>query len=1225
MRRTPLRLGVVAVVVALCSGFGGTAHAAKKTDTVIDTKPPSKSKSSDATFTFHGKPKEATFSCQLDAAATAACDSGTVTYTGLTAGKHAFTVTASAAGVSDKKPPSYTWNVDVAAPTGSGVVYDGHLTRAPYLTDLVGTGVTVNFATDRTQSSASVRYGTVGAGGSCTPTSTVAATSIVVAVGSIYQYQWKARLDFPAGGSYCYRPYLGGVDLLAANPSPVLATQVPAGSNESYSFAVFGDWGQAYAAPGNPNQTNVMSRLAASGVRFAVTTGDNGYPSGSQLNYGDLQQTGADVSAIFGPGQWGVPGASIPVFPTIGNHGLARNDGIHPHLGIWPQDVAVATSGGSYERTSYPSINGSSAASYPSPWYAFDAGNARFYVLDAAWADLNGGSAGPYATEAAAHWKAGAAQYEWLKRDLQEHPSGLKFAFFHYPLYSDQPGESSDTSLQGASSLEGLLVANGVNLAFQGHAHIYQRSIGLGGMVNYLTGGGGAKAQSTGSCSSEDRYAIGWSYTKSSGTSCGQAKAPKSDAEVYHFLKVTVAGRNVTVAPTDSMGKTFDVQTYTFEPAPDTIIDSGPPAGAATTSASFAFHASGSPATFTCGLDGAPAVACTSPKAYTGLAQGPHTLTVTATVGGASDPAPATWSWTVDTVDPSAPGSIAVDAASPFQVDVSWPAASDNTGVTGYDLFRDGSLLATLDAATSYTDSTVVASSTHEYAVRARDVAGNVSGLVSATVTTPAIAEPLFADTFESGSLSGWTSKAGLTVQTSTVHGGSYAAEGVTQNGGTYAKKTLPSTYGDSWSRLWFNVVSQTDQVNLLRLRDQAGASLGYVYVNVAGRLGFHNDSNGTNTLSSTTPGAGWHAVELHLQVGSASGVPGSVEVWLDGARLADLSNDAVDVGSSRVGALQIGEVQAGLTYDVVFDDVAFGTGRIGPGTDTTAPSTPQDLTATAGSARSVHLTWTASTDDVGLASYDVFRDGELLGTVDTPATGYDDSSVSPSTSYSWTVRARDTSGNVSSMSAGAQATTPAAAAAVFADGFESGDLTAWTTSAGLPAQSATVRTGAWAAAGNSPTGVTWAKKSLPGGPFPDAYASVAFRVNSQGSQTTLLRLRSSATGTGGGYLYLTSTGRLAFRSDALASGTLSGVVPSTGEWHVVELHLAVGAAAGELGTVEVWLDGAPVAALSSASVDVGSAPVAVMQIGDTAGNGSGTGWDLVYDDAVFSTRRLGS
>jgi hypothetical protein len=55
------------------------------------------------------------------------------------------------------------------------------------------------------------------------------------------------------------------------------------------------------------------------------------------------------------------------------------------------------------------------------------------------------------------------------------------------------------------------------------------------------------------------------------------------------------------------------------------------------------------------------------------------------------------------------------------------------------------------------------------------------------------------------------------------------------------------------------------------------------------------------------------------------------VEVWLDGALVADLSGSAVDLGTVPVGQFQIGETQTTRTYDVVFDDAAFSTSRIGP------------------------------------------------------------------------------------------------------------------------------------------------------------------------------------------------------------------------------------------------------------------------------------------------------
>src|SRR6266851_4600019 len=200
-------------------------------------------------------------------------------------------------------------------------IYDPRLTRAPYLTDLVALHVAINWATDQSATTGSVRYGTVGAGGACTPTAEVAATRITILVGIVSEYQWKVDLTLPATGTYCYRVYLAGIDLLGSNASPAFTTQVQFGSTESYSFVVFGDWGQVDASGQNPGQASLMSQIAGSGARFAIAVGDTGYVNGSQINYGDLQQTGADTSAIFGPQFWTIPGSSIPFFNAVGNHG----------------------------------------------------------------------------------------------------------------------------------------------------------------------------------------------------------------------------------------------------------------------------------------------------------------------------------------------------------------------------------------------------------------------------------------------------------------------------------------------------------------------------------------------------------------------------------------------------------------------------------------------------------------------------------------------------------------------------------------------------------------------------------------------------------------------------------------------------------------------------------------------------------------------------------------
>ena len=458
----------------------------------------------------------------------------------------------------------------------SAASYDTHLTRAPYLTDLVGLHVIVNFATDQSGTTASVSYGPFD-GTTCTLPSTKGATRSTVKVGTVSEYQWKASLTLPSAGQYCYRVMLGGVDLLGAGDSPMFMTQAPAGSSQPFSFAVFGDWGLVDADGNNQDQQNLLGTLAGSGVRFAVTTGDNGYPSGSQTNYGDLKQVGAAMGAIFGARFWPVPGASVPLFTASGNHGLSGT--AHADLTNWPQDVAVSSSGGRYANDLYCCVNGTTATNYASAWYAFDAGPARFYVLTSAWGDTNPGTASVYANDYAAHFAPGTPEYTWLLADLQSHPSGLKFAFSHYPFYSDDKSQGSDTFIDGPNSLEGLFATYGVNVAFNGHSHVYERNVpsAPGAPFTYISGGGGGTLEPIGPCHSFDAFGLGWSPTKLKGTSCGGASPPTSATQVFHFIKVTVSGTTVTVAPTDELGRTFDVQTYSFANAiADTVIDSGP-------------------------------------------------------------------------------------------------------------------------------------------------------------------------------------------------------------------------------------------------------------------------------------------------------------------------------------------------------------------------------------------------------------------------------------------------------------------------------------------------------------------------------------------------------------------------------------------------------------------------------------------------------------------------
>ena len=236
-------------------------------------------------------------------------------------------------------------------------------------------------------------------------------------------------LNFPGPGTYCYRVQLGAVDLLGSDASPRATTAAAPGS--SFSFAVLGDWGA-----GTTDQANVMSRIGASPASFVVTAGDNVYNSGTETEYGDLTQ-----GNVF-PSQYLPAVGSRPFFAAEGNHGFSTN---LPYLQNFPAPTAAATSGGRFKQETYCCISTlSGSKSYPSAWYAFNWGSARFYVLEAAWADTQGGYQGDFL----AHWNgpvAGCgpcgAELAWLQNDLAAHAGNaqVRVPALPAPLRQQQP------------------------------------------------------------------------------------------------------------------------------------------------------------------------------------------------------------------------------------------------------------------------------------------------------------------------------------------------------------------------------------------------------------------------------------------------------------------------------------------------------------------------------------------------------------------------------------------------------------------------------------------------------------------------------------------------------------------------------------------------------------------------------------------------------------------
>jgi fibronectin type 3 domain-containing protein len=554
-----------------------------------------------------------------------------------------------------------------------------------------------------------------------------------------------------------------------------------------------------------------------------------------------------------------------------------------------------------------------------------------------------------------------------------------------------------------------------------------------------------------------------------------------------------------------------------------------------------------------------------------------------------------------DTIPPSAPTALTATGSYKTRIDLSWAAASDNVGVTGYQIYRDDQPLVTIGAQTAYADTTVLPGSTHTYRVRALDAAGNTSSFSnSATATTPAVGV-LFHDGFESGDLSGWTQNNGLVVQPFQVFAGTYAARGTsTGSAGASAYKQLSQSETNLYYVTRFKVLSQSQNVNLLRFRNStvgAGA-LATLFVSSTQKVGLRNDVTAVSTTSTTSAAAGfWHTAQVHLVVAGSSS---QIEVWIDGNPVPELSQSGINLGTNPIGRLELGDPSLNRTFDVAFDEVAYDRDFMG---DLTAPTAAQNLTATAHSGLQVDLSWTAGTDDVGVTGYDVYRNDNLLTSIG-PGASYADKTVSPLTSYTYRIVAKDAAGNVSPPSNNASVTT----GDIFTDGFESGSLSNWTSASGLTAQQQVVDTGSWAARGTS-TGAAGASASKQlDATVSELFYRVRVKLLSQGANSVgLLRFRTAANGALAS-AFVSSAGKLGYRNDTSSTSTTSSQSVSPNVWHEVQMHALVN---GSTSHVDLWLDGVKVVDQADA---LGTTPIGKIELGDPSLNRT---FDVAFDNVV--------
>ena len=398
---------------------------------------------------------------------------------------------------------------------------------------------------------------------------------------------------------------------------------------------------------------------------------------------------------------------------------------------------------------------------------------------------------------------------------------------------------------------------------------------------------------------------------------------------------------------------------------------------------------------------------------------------------------------------PSTPTGLTVTGTTATSVSLSWNPSTGNP--TGYTVYRNGKSVGTTGGpnATTFTDLTASPSTTYTYTVDAFSGSNHSAQSSPVQATTPA---PGGTAAVQGGAVSTASQVTSATITLSSpVHAGDllvgwfgeYNSSGQVKVSdsvnGAWTRSTATTTFGAGGDIALYYLQNSAAAPNGLTITISAsnatyleGAVGDYSGVATSGAIDQVAVAKGNSTTvdsgSTGSVGAGELVVGGILTGGSPGSVtPGSSQgqTFTMRAQSSGLSSNFEDILSSAAGAQDARATFGTATdwYSVVATFHTFGSGN------TTPPSVPTGLTDPTDTASAVGLSWNASTDSTGtLAGYTVYRNGTSIDTTNASTTTFTDSTVQPSTTYSYTVDAFDTAGNHSAQSSPPlQVTTPAA------------------------------------------------------------------------------------------------------------------------------------------------------------------------------------------------------
>lgn len=373
-----------------------------------------------------------------------------------------------------------------------------------------------------------------------------------------------------------------------------------------------------------------------------------------------------------------------------------------------------------------------------------------------------------------------------------------------------------------------------------------------------------------------------------------------------------------------------------------------------------------------------------------------------------------------DVSAPSAPTNLTAVAGSSTTIRLAWSPSSDDVGVLGYRIYRGGVQIG-LSSGTEYTDQGLSPSTAYTYTVAAFDGAGHLS-----PESAPAQATTL---------ATGATDGNAPTTPTLLVA----VPAGPNAIGLTWAPSS--DDVGVLGYRIYRGGVQIATSAITTFLDTGLSPATSYTYT-VAAYDAAGNESPPSGPATATTLPIGQADTEAPstplMVVAVPSGPNGVLVSWapaIDNVGVLGyrVFRDGVAIGTSGTPLYADGGLSPSTTYtytvaayDAAGNESAQSSGAnattLGSGvTDTEPPTVPSGLGGL-GTSISITLSWGPSSDNVGVSTYVVYRDGVQIGT--TVGTTFTDTGVWPSKAFSYTVAARDAAGNLSAQSSALVLTT---------------------------------------------------------------------------------------------------------------------------------------------------------------------------------------------------------